>query len=78
MHPDGAEGALDIRLTLGGWGHIVSAHWSEPRARTAFLWLPTEGQKPNPRTLREVCELSEEKQPSSGSRRTASQRVQED
>src|SRR5258706_13644649 len=29
-----------IRLTLGGWGHTVSAHWSEPRARATFSRLP--------------------------------------
>jgi len=29
-----------IRLTLEGWGHTVSAHWSELRARATFPRLP--------------------------------------
>ena len=45
-----------ITLTLGGWGHTVSAHWLEPRAQATFPRLPKQERTPYPRTLREVCD----------------------
>jgi len=66
-----------IRLTLGGQGNSVSAHWSAPRARATFTRLPTD-RTPYPRTLRVLRELSDEERPSNVLRRAARQRVQED
>ena len=48
-----------IRLTLGGWGHTVSAHWSEPRARAPFPRLATRTNAVS-RTNRELRDLSDE------------------
>ena len=45
-----------ITLTLGWWGHTVSAHWLEPRAQATFPRLPKQERMPCPRTLREVCD----------------------
>ncbi|SRR5712691_7209855 len=49
-----------ITLTLGAWGHTVSAHWLEPRARATFSRPLIQGRATYPRTLREVCDLSDE------------------
>src|SRR5260370_32971036 len=49
-----------IRLTLGGWGHSVSAHWLEARARAPFSRLATRTNAIS-RTNRELRDLSDER-----------------
>ncbi len=58
---------------------MVCAHWSVPPGREPFLsgYLLQE-RTPYPRTMREVCDLSDEERPSSVLRRAACQSVQED
>ena len=61
-----------IRLTWGGWGHTVSAHWSEPRARALFPRLATRTNAIS-RTNRELRDLSDEERLSSVLRHAACQ-----
>src|SRR6266404_7483769 len=63
-----------IRLTGGGWGHIVSAHWSEPRARATFPRSSIEERTPHLGTSREVCELGDPERASNVLRRAACQK----
>ena len=76
-----AEELLDIRLKraldrgrLGAYGQrtLAGAPGASPFSQV------TQDRTPYPRTLREVCDLSDEERPSNVLRRAACQRVQED
>ncbi len=57
---------------------MVSAHWSVPRARALSQVTYYKSERRIPRTMREVCDLSDEERPSNVLRCAACQSVQED
>src|SRR6266404_2002824 len=69
-----AEKLVAICLTGGGWGHIVGARWSEPRARATFPRSSIEERTPHLGTLREVREFRDEDRASNVLPRAAHQR----
>jgi hypothetical protein len=63
----------EIRLTLCGRGHIVSAHWSVPRAQAVYFRLPTRQNAVSPHHPRSA-RVNDEEGPSKVLRRGACQR----